>query len=27
MIPRLGFVAIRTLPMPYRLLKLADFQA
>jgi len=27
MIPRLAFVAIRTLPMPYRLLKLADFQA
>ncbi|MGB5084186.1 MAG: transposase, partial [Methylocystis silviterrae] len=27
MIPRLGFVALRTAPMPYRLLKLADFQA
>jgi ISXO2-like transposase domain len=27
MIPRLAFVAIKTLPMPYRLLKLADFQA
>lgn len=26
MIPRLAFVAIRTLPMPHRLLKLADFQ-
>jgi hypothetical protein len=27
MIPRLAFVAIRSLPMPYRLLKLADSQA
>jgi transposase-like protein len=27
MIPRLGCVALRTAPMPYRLLKLADFQA
>ena len=27
MIPRLAFVAARTAPMPYRLLKLADFQA
>jgi transposase-like protein len=27
MIPRLAIVAVRTQPMPYRLLKLADFQA
>lgn len=27
MIPRLAFVAVRTAPMPYRLLKLADVQA
>jgi hypothetical protein len=27
MIPRLAFLAIRTLPMPYLLLKVADFQA
>jgi hypothetical protein len=27
MIPRLAFVALRTAPMPYRCLKLADFQA
>ena len=27
MIPRLAFVALRTAPMPYHLLKLADFQA
>ena len=27
MIPRLAFVALRTLPMPYRLLKLADVAA
>ena len=27
MIPRLAFVALRTTPMPYRLLKLADFAA
>ncbi len=27
MIPRLAFVALRTAPMPYRLLKLADASA
>ncbi len=27
MIPRLAFVALRTAPMPYRLLKLADVAA
>jgi hypothetical protein len=26
MIPRLAFVALRTAPMPYRLLKLADVE-
>ncbi|MGE5441651.1 MAG: IS1595 family transposase, partial [Bacteroidota bacterium] len=27
MLPRLGWAAVRTPPMPYRLLKLAEFHA